>query len=524
MRVFFSLFCLMAFADTTRGADLYVPDSYSSIMDAVFSAADGDRIIVRPGTYMEMIGFIGKKITILGESGPTKTTIDGLGIGTVVSFVFGEGQDSVLEGFTITNGLAYWGGGIYSLDSSPTIRKVVITDNVGIHGGGICFYGASNPIVTECTITKNYAIYAGGGISCMNSRPLISNNYITKNRVLAKLGAESGKGGRAAKKEYGGGIYCHGSSATIINNRINENIAGGAAERIGYGGGICCVKGSTPTIANNIFFDNKATCGGALSCSASDAWMAANTLVSNAAVSGGLGGGIFCSNGAYVSVSSSILWNNTAPSGGEEISLINGGAPSSLAIAYSDVKGGETGAIVESGCSLIWEKGMIDASPIFVEPANGDLHLCFDSPCRDTGTGGANPTPLLYDFEGDPRTTGDLTDMGADEFWPHLYCIGEALPGASINVRVIGTPGTGPVLLATTLEVQDPPAPTVWGDLYLQPPLIWQKTLGNIPATGFLDTPMTLPGSFDPVKDHPFQALIGPMANQNSELTNLFML
>ncbi len=416
--VLFILLCLTAFADTTRGADLYVPDGHSTIMNAVFAAADGDRIVVRPGTYAEMIGFIGKKITIMGELGPSETTIDGSGIGTVVSFVFGEGQDSILEGFTITNGLAYWGGGIYSLDSSPTIRNVVITDNIGINGGGICFSGASEPIVTECTITKNYAIYAGGGISCMNSGPYISDNLISKNRVLAKLGKE----GSRIKKEYGGGIYCHGSLATIINNTISKNMAGGTADRIGYGGGICCVKASAPTIANNIFFKNEATCGGALSCSASQAWTTANTFVSNAAVpgGGGLGGGIFCSDGAFVSVSNSILWNNTAPAGGNEISLINAGAPSSLAIAYSDVRGGSAGAIVESGSSLIWEKGMIDANPKFVDPGNGDLHIRFDSPCRNAGTSGGGSTTLENDFEGDPRIAGEQSDMGADEFWIHL--------------------------------------------------------------------------------------------------------
>ncbi len=48
--------------------------------------------------------------------------------------------------------------------------------------------------------------------------------------------------------------------------------------------------------------------------------------------------------------------------------------------------------------------------------------------------------------------------------------------------------------------------------------------LGTIPATGFLEVQVTLPGTIDPGKEYPVQAIIGPFTNPNSKLTNLLLL
>jgi hypothetical protein len=82
-------------------------------------------------------------------------------------------------------------------------------------------------------------------------------------------------------------------------------------------------------------------------------------------------------------------------------------------VTYSDIQGAP-GA------------GNIDEDPLFVDPANGDLHLGPDSPCIDAGDNGAPNLPA-YDFEGDPRIMdGDLNgtrivDMGVDEFGHAVY-------------------------------------------------------------------------------------------------------
>jgi hypothetical protein len=55
---------------------------------------------------------------------------------------------------------------------------------------------------------------------------------------------------------------------------------------------------------------------------------------------------------------------------------------------------------------------ILQLPPIFVDKANGDLHLAASSPLIDQGTATNAPTT---DFEGDARPQGNEVDMGADE-------------------------------------------------------------------------------------------------------------
>ena len=80
----------------------YVPDDFPTIQGAISDplVMNGDTVIVRPGTYVENINFLGKAITLVSEQGPEYTFIDGGQAGSVVTFTNNEGLDSVLDGFT----------------------------------------------------------------------------------------------------------------------------------------------------------------------------------------------------------------------------------------------------------------------------------------------------------------------------------------------------------------------------------------------------------------------------------------
>jgi hypothetical protein len=79
----------------------------------------------------------------------------------------------------------------------------------------------------------------------------------------------------------------------------------------------------------------------------------------------------------------------------------------------------QTGSNCEPGI------GDISADPMFVDAANSDYHLQYNSPCIDAGTN--VPEFPDYDFEGDLRILdGDndgtaVVDMGADEY-VIIYC------------------------------------------------------------------------------------------------------
>ena len=172
----------------------YVPDNYSSVQDAIDAAFPLDEIVVRPDTYFENIDFQGKPITIRSEdpdnpSVVASTIIDGSQSGSVVIFQTGEDADSVLEGFTITNGSATNGGGLYCSFSSPIIRKNIISGNSATsYGGGIyCTY--SSPEITQNTLSGNSATY-GGAIYCTISSPDISYNTISANSAISQGGGD----------------------------------------------------------------------------------------------------------------------------------------------------------------------------------------------------------------------------------------------------------------------------------------------------------------------------------------------
>ena len=115
-------------ADDTVVCDLWVPVEYATIQDALDATGGYETICVEPGTYVENIDFLGKPVHLLGVAGARATIIDGGGTGPVVLMSSGEPSNAVIEGFTITGG---YGGGaaIYAYNSSPTLRRLVVSGN-----------------------------------------------------------------------------------------------------------------------------------------------------------------------------------------------------------------------------------------------------------------------------------------------------------------------------------------------------------------------------------------------------------
>jgi hypothetical protein len=384
-------------------------------------------VLVSPGTYHENIIFKGKVITVKSSHGPHTTVIDGDQFTHVVMFNQNEGPDTVLEGFTLTNGDHSKGAGIYCKDSaSPSIIGNVITGNQAGEGGGIfCIH--AYPVIMGNTISMNSAT-SGGGIYCDNCEPAILDNMFIGNSTTAS----------------GAGIYCFSCSPNIVNN----------------------------------------------------------TFVGNTAGSGR--GGAIAGNNYQATIVNSILWGNSAPDG-PEIGL---GSLDNPSVTYCNIKGGWTGT------------GNIDSDPLFVDSANYDLHLTYNSPCRGSGNSAVPGLPDT-DFEGDPRIYQGTVDMGADEFYTHLYITGDQTPGGAVQGKFVGLPGTSPVRLYIGLGgIRPASLPTVYGDLWLLPP--WTAVpLIAIPSNGILAITATIPLSPPAPYDVPMQGLIG--LNSDS-LTNLCVL
>jgi hypothetical protein len=271
----------------TNNRKIKVPEDYSTIQAAMDAAIDGDWVLVADGIYTgpgnKDLDFKGKAIVVRSENGPENCMIDCEGNGGAFYFHANEGEDSIVSGFTITNGQTYKGGGVFCDNSSPTIK--------------------------DCRITNNSATYAGGGIYSFSSSLHISGCEITGNTA-----------------QYGGGIYTWGSG-TISSCVIRQNSA------TGKGGGIFC--SASPNIMNTIISENSGSEGGGISVRWEGSPSIVNcTITKNVAT--GTGGAIRVEALTSPVVTNCILWND----GPDEITKDEGSAPS---VRYCDVQGGYPG-------------------------------------------------------------------------------------------------------------------------------------------------------------------------------------
>ena len=297
----------------------------------------------------------------------------------------------------------------------------------------------------------------------------------------------------------GGGVFCNYPSRVTITNCI---VSANTATR--RGGGIHCY-GTDPVVENcivtgNMTFDN----GGGIYCVASSATLTNITVSGNMAINNG--GGIYCTTNSSPTITNTIVWDNSAWAG-PEIFVDGSGNPD---VTFSDVKGGWPGT------------GNIDADPLFADAAGGDCHITAQSPCVDSGDDSV--VTQSNDFEGDPRIAlGFAVDMGADEYWFHLYHSGTVMPGDSLDLKVVGW-AAAPVTLALADSIVDPPLPTPHGDLFLFWPPLWSGNIGTVPADGLLTLPVTVPSTWIPGEIYYLQALVGPWGGPSTLLTNLDVL
>ena len=355
----------MALVTLASGKIIYVDDDgqadFNTIQAAIDDSNDGDTVLVAPGTYTgegnRDIDFKGKAIAVKSEEGPQTCIIDCQGAESNPhrGFYFHTNEDvnSVLQGFTITNGYNtyYSGGAILCETSSPHIKDCIVTKNAAWFGGGIAC-GSSNAVIDNCHIIGNWAEKdRGGGIFCVLGSPYILDCLIEDNTAF----------------EDGGGVKCNNSNITISHCTIRNNSAK-------TGGGID--GNGEMTLINCLIIGNKAEGGGGGIVSDGEITLLNCTIFGNRA--GSYGGGISFSVVARRINNSIIYGNITRKATGSEIARPLPGAggcnPDSIKITNSIVGSDPNGITFPFCFSGEW----LYADPLFANPgywnANGTPH------------------------------------------------------------------------------------------------------------------------------------------------------
>ena len=436
-KLVFTLICLLP-VFTSQATIITVDDNgpadFDNIQDAIDVSGLGDTIVVKPGTYNQQIFFNNKSVTLMSEDpddpNVVQSTIITTNSGYSVNFDFGEGRNSVLTGFTITD------QGIRCYGSSPTISKNIIRDcsSYGIHGED-----NAAPLISANTISSNvgYGIYYCDGpienntISENKGGIAFCNGPITDNRIRNNFDMSSSDSGAALSFCKGlitgntlAGNYsmnrggaCYQCTGDIMGNRIIGNtslIAGGA------------LSNCSGRIMNNIIAGNRSANGGGLfNCHR----IYNNTIVGNIAEENG-GALSFCSG----IVSNNIIAFNSASSVG---GIYGPGTNSSYNVWSNE--GGNFGGGVTKG------PGDIIKDPLFVSNGywennetpdesddfwvDGDYHVTSQAGRWsevDQGWINDSLTSPCIDAGGEPN---DPNSDWTAELWPH---------GRRINVGAYG--------------------------------------------------------------------------------------
>ena len=443
--------------------DIEVPADHASIQDAIDAAVSGDEICVFPGTYLENIDLIGKELHLVGIAGPAQTVIDGKGVDSVMRIQSGEGPDTLVEGFTLTNGYATEGGGVYLVGSNAELRRLSVVGNIAEEYGGGLYLDGSTASFEDVNISDNQAYQFGGGLR-IDASTVVGLDLLLQSNVagyseigLAIAGYGGGaqvSGGSVVMLEHaviedneaccnggeGGGLDVTVSTVSLQNAVVIGNDCGSrgggvnvssysdvwihntlfldnAADRDGeacgdsggsYGGGLSVLIDSSVHMTNSVFARNWSTCdGGAISLSGYTTPITLEnvTIVGNEVL--GRGGGIYFPSVPLADLNNVTLSDNFATEGGG--AYANHEYPPTLSHcnAWNNSPNNYEGIDDPTGVD-----GNVLADPGFLStghplPEYWDLHLSLPSDLVDAGD------PTLLDPDGSPSDIGAFGGEGA---------------------------------------------------------------------------------------------------------------
>ncbi|MBX3000132.1 MAG: hypothetical protein KF893_16540 [Caldilineaceae bacterium] len=432
-------------------------DAFTDLQDALAIAQSGDEIwvatgVYTPGTARTATFRLKYQVGIYGGFAGTETIVEQRDWETNVTVLSGDidGNDIVDANGVVTEPANIQGNNTYhvvtadannGMPPSPSSNYgTAILDGFTITGGsangsgsnasGGGFYNyIAFPTLRNITFQGNQAVN-GGGMFIYNSGPALTNVILRNNSVTG----------------YGGGIFATLASANVATTLINVLFEGNSALQ---GGGMAIDDTEGPQLINVTFANNDALQGGGL--------YNANSPIADSAT-----------------LHNSILWGNTASSGGNQI--YNQSANPTLHYTLFANGGNDVSGNPNNPAS----SNNLNSDPLFVDPAGSDFRLAAISPAVNAGDNALIPSGVTTDLAGNARIGQGTVDMGAFEVQPGDYqsicrsglAQGETYIFASTGITAtVDTLGSLGELCVTLSQSNHPDAPNG-----LQTGLYWTIT------------------------------------------------
>ncbi|MBI2336785.1 MAG: right-handed parallel beta-helix repeat-containing protein [Deltaproteobacteria bacterium] len=187
----------------------YVPDDFTTIQEAIDFAETGDTVVIEAGVYSPSENgeyFPLELKSGVSLKGSNNTILDAENSGPIFDLFNLSGI--TIEDLTLRNGWANQGGALSIVDSSVTLKNLLIHHNrADLRGSAIYLEDADGTVIKNNLIYNNYQTVSGGGNPAQVEA--IASNFSFINNTVAN--------------GDGDGLKLMGSSTTTVLNNIFYN-------------------------------------------------------------------------------------------------------------------------------------------------------------------------------------------------------------------------------------------------------------------------------------------------------------
>ncbi|MHB8080347.1 MAG: C1 family peptidase, partial [Candidatus Krumholzibacteriia bacterium] len=397
---------------------------------AVLACTGLDTVLVAGGDYLETV-LVNAPLKLFGGWDAGFTTRDPAlfpsvlrGFNSALRLYAGVGATGEVDGFTFRECTgAYFdqpvpgrhGGGLLSVDGSPTIRNCRFENNhadpttgYGLGGGAMALRGA--PTFANCLFTGNTA-WSGGALALVDAAGAVVRDCT----FLGNVGSDSTAAGHAGgavwawrgNVAFDGGLW-RGNGGVFEGGAVAADsavvtVSGGemAANRAAQQGGGFMARGGQVTLRGLIARDNRAGAGGGGGVATTGCLTDLRNVRATGNLTAGLGGGVSLAATPGGRLENCVLSGNVAP-------LLGGGLflnpTDGFLVRNSVVTDNAGGGVCAGGGSArldyndVWNNSGgdyagpygagphdIGVDPRFVDAAAGDFALGLHSGCLDRG-------------------------------------------------------------------------------------------------------------------------------------------